>query len=100
MYQLLLKDGTKIGQYSPNAGPSKTAEKMAKQIYIEQEMKGKQKLRFQFVKNRVKADGGDKLYDFEAVVTPLPRSRENFIETPHGGFYKRFDIRVTNLMRN
>ena len=68
MYQLLLKDGSKTGQYNPNSSPSKTAEKIARELYNAEGMTGTQTFKFQFVKNRIKAEGGDKLYSFEARV--------------------------------
>lgn len=100
MYQLLLQNGQKIGQYSPKASPAKTAEKIARVIYEEGEMRGRQRLKFQFVKNRVKDEGGDKLYSFEAIVTPLPRSRENLIQIGNSSFFKKYDINTKNLARN
>jgi hypothetical protein len=66
MYQLLLKDGSKTGQYRPKSSPAKTAEKMARELYDAEEMTGKQTFKFQFVKNRTKDEGGDKFYSFEA----------------------------------
>ena len=99
MYQLLLKNGSKVGQYSPKSSPGKTAEKMAKQIYEEEDMNGKKTFKFDFVKNRPKTEGGDKEYSFQATVTPLSRTAENKININGKTFYKKFDIQVQNLMR-
>ena len=99
MYQLLLKDGSKTGQYNPNSSPGKTAEKMAKQIYIDENMEGTQKFRFDFVKNRINSLGGDKRYSFEATVTPLPRTAANRITVGGKTIQKRYSITVKNLLR-
>jgi hypothetical protein len=102
VYQILLPSGVKVGQYSPNSSPAKTAQKMAKVIYEEAGYTGKKEFTFQFVKNRVKeGTNEDKLYQFRARITPLPRTKENYIQTGDGkGFYKRFKIDVENLLRN
>ena len=100
MYQLLLKDGSKTGQYSPNSSPAKTAEKISREIYESEDMTGTQTFKFQFVKNRVKAEGGDKLYSFQATVKPLSRTAANRINVGGRSFYKKYDIKVKNLMRN
>ena len=100
MYQLLLNDGSKTGQYSPNSSPSKTAEKIAREIYIAEGMQGEHTFRFQFVKNRTKAEGGDKLYSFEATIQELPRTSANRINVGDTSFYKKYDIKTINLLRN
>lgn len=100
MYQLLLKDGTKTGQYNPDSSPAKTAEKMAREIYNAEGMTGKQTFKFQFVKNRVKAEGGDKGYSFQATVTPLPATAANRINVGGKTIQKKFQIDVKNLLRN
>ena len=100
VYQLLLDSGKKVGQYSPNASPAKTAEKMAKVLYEDGGFTGRKEFTFQFVKNRVKeGTNEDKLYRFRARVTPLARTKENYIQTPTGGFYRRYHIEVQNLLR-
>lgn len=71
VYQLLVK-GEKVGQYSLKASPAKTAEKVAKVLYEDNGMKGTREFTFEFVKNRTKAEGGDKLYKFRAKVHPTP----------------------------
>lgn len=98
MYQLLV-NGNKVGQYSPNASPAKTAEKIARGIYEENKMTGSKTFDFQFVKNRVKAEGGDKLYNFRARVTPLQKTKANLIRVGDSSFYKKYDIEVKNLDR-
>jgi hypothetical protein len=102
VYQILLPNGVKVGQYSPKSSPAKTAQKMAKVIYEEAGYKGKKEFTFQFVKNRIHENtNDDKLYEFRARVTPLARTKENYIQTSaNSGFYRRFDIQVENLMRN
>ena len=100
MYQLLLKDGSKTGQYNPNSSPGKTAEKMAKEIFQAENMEGTQKFRFDFVKNRTKGDGGDKYYKFEATVKALPRTAANRIYVGGKSIQKRYSITVKNLLRN
>ena len=99
VYQLLLEDGSKSGNYSIKSSPAQTAKKMAKQLYEDSRMNGKQTFTFQFVKNRTKADGGDKDYEFRATVTPLQRTQANWVAVGNGGFYKKFDIEVENLLR-
>lgn len=99
MYQLLLKNGTKTGQYSPNSSPGNTARKMAREIYEEHDMEGKQTFKFKFVKNKTKSEGGDKEYDFEATVTPLARTAGNKISVGGRTFYKKYQIDVKNLLR-
>ena len=99
MYQLLLKDGSKTGQYNPNSSPGKTAEKMAKEIAIAEDMELPATFRFDFVKNRTKAEGGDKYYKFEATVTPLPRTAANRITIGGKTIQKRYSITVKNLLR-
>jgi hypothetical protein len=102
VYQILLPSGVKVGQYSPNSSPAKTAQKMAKVIYEEAGYSGRKEFTFQFVKNRVKSGTNeDKLYQFRARITPLPRTKENYIQTgPNSGFYKKYSIDVENLLRN
>ena len=100
MYQLLLQDGSKMGQYNPNVGPSQTAKKMAKEIAEEQDLRQQKTFTFQFVKNRTKAEGGDKVYKFSATVTPLARTERNVVEINGKKFYKKWDIEVENLLRN
>jgi hypothetical protein len=100
MYQLLLKDGSKVGQYNVKAGPAQTAKKIAKVLYETQGMRGKRTLDFKFVKNRTIAEGGDKLYSFRATVTPLPKTRENMKVINGVEFYQKFDIVVENLLRD
>jgi len=99
MYQLVLKDGTKTGQYSPKSSPGKTAEKMAREIATAEGYDTKQTFKFDFVKNRTKAEGGDKEFKFQATVTPLSRTAGNKINIGNKTFYKKFDIQVKNLMR-
>ena len=99
MYQLLLENGQKIGQYNPNVSPAQTAKKIAKVLYETEQMEGKQKFRFRFVKNRTKAEGGDKEYFFEAMVTPLSRREKNMIQINGRMFLKKYDITVSNLNR-
>ena len=102
VYQILLPNGTKVGQYSPKSSPAKTAQKMAKVIYEEAGYTGRKEFTFQFVKNRVKEGSNeDKLYEFRARVTPLARTKENYIQAgPNSGFYKKYSIDVENLLRN
>lgn len=99
MYQLLLKNGQKIGQYSPNGSPAKTAEKIAKVMYETEGMKGKREFEFTFVKNRTIAEGGDKVYEFRALVEPLARTKENIVSIAGKTFYKKYNIQVLNLLR-
>src|SRR3989338_7488485 len=101
VYQLLLQDGTKVGQYSANSSPGKVGEKIAKQIYKDGNFTGKKEFTFEFVKNRIHLGTNDeKIYRFRAIVRPLPRTKENLIVTPQGNqFYKKYDIQVQNLMR-
>lgn len=100
MYQLLLDNGQKIGQYNIKASPAQTAKKIAKVIYETEQMKGKKSFSFKFVKNRTIAEGGDKLYRFSAVVTPLSKSEKNVVVVDGKAFQKKYDIEVTNLDRN
>lgn len=101
VYQLILENGKKVGQYSPNSSPAKTAEKIAKQIYKDGGFNGRKEFTFEFVKNRIHEGTNDeKMYRFRARVTPLARTKENYIQTPSGGFYKTLDIQVENLLRH
>jgi hypothetical protein len=97
MYQLLTKDGTKIGHYSASASPAQTAKKIAKVIYETEKLSGKKTFEFKFVKNRTKAEGGDKLYRFSATVVPLHKQR--LITIGNSSFYQKYDITVANLNR-
>lgn len=99
MYQLLLNDGRKIGQYSPKASPAQTAKKIAKVIYESEGMRGKRTFTFEFVRNRTKAEGGDKLYNFSATVTPLAKTRANTIVINGRTFQKKYQIDTVNLDR-
>lgn len=100
VYQLLIDGHKKVGQYSASSSPAKTAEKIAKSIMKDGGFKTKQEFTFEFVKNRVvEGTNIDKLYRFRARVTPLPKTRENYIQTPNGGFYKKYKIEVENLLR-
>lgn len=101
MYQLLLDNGKKVGQYSATSSPGKVAEKISKSIYKDGKFTGRKEFTFEFVKNRaVEGTNNEKLYRFRAIVKPLPRTKENLIVTPQGNsFYKKFDIQVQNLMR-
>ena len=100
MYQLLLRDGSKTGQYNPNSSPGKTAEKMAKEIATVEGMELPATFRFDFVKNRTKSDGGDKYYKFEATVKPLPRTAANRITIGGKSIQKKYEIKVKNLLRD
>jgi len=99
VYQLLLENGSKSGNYSIKSSPAQTAKKMSREIYEDTNMSGKKTFTFEFVKNRTKAEGGDKLYKFRTTVTPLQRTKENWVVVGNGGFYKKFDIEVENLLR-
>jgi hypothetical protein len=101
VYQILLPNGVKVGQYSPKSSPAKTAQKMAKVIYEEAGYKGKKEFTFQFVKNRIHENtNDDKLFEFRARVTPLAKTKENYIQTgPNSGFFKKYQIDVKNLLR-
>lgn len=80
MYQILL-DGIKYGHYNPNIHPKQTAKKMGKKLYELYNMKGTQRIEITFCLNRVKADGGDKIYNYVVTVYPVPEMkmpREDF----------------------
>jgi hypothetical protein len=99
VYQLLV-DGKKVGQYSLKASPAKTATKIAKEIYEDQKMDGAKTFDFSFVKNRTKAEGGDKLYKFRARITPTPEppigTKEELIYMLKNNFQRVVDEANTN----
>lgn len=73
MYQIII-NGIKHGHYNPNTSPAQTAKKMAKKIYVMNDMKGTQRILINFCLNRIIAQGGDKLYSYYITVYPVPET--------------------------
>lgn len=85
VYQQILKNGEKVGQYSIKSSPSKVAEKIAKQTYIANGWKGEKNFEIDFVKNYPY-----KSYHYK--VSVLPVNEKIFIG--NGYIDKKYDIQV------
>lgn len=85
VYQQILSDGSKIGQYNIKSSPAKVAEKIAKQTYIANGWRGEKTFEIKFCKNLP-----FKEYNYK--VNVLPVNEKIFVG--NGYIDKKYDIQV------
>lgn len=88
VYQQVLRNGEKVGNYSIKSTPGKTAEKIAKQVYMANDWKGEKTFDITFVKNNP-----FKAYDYKVNVLPVNEK----VYVGSGYVNKRYDIQVRRM---
>lgn len=78
VYQQILRNGEKIGQYSIKSSPAVVAKKIARECYISNDMKGEKTFDIRFCKNKP-----FKEYEYRVNVLPVDYEKEIGGKTIH-----------------